>query len=181
MVNFLLGLPLELQLMLFYKIFTDRYSLNINCGDKEVTINGTKYETDVEPKGASLLYQSPGSNWAFSSTGNFMDNNINDDSYIATSASKLTVPNSELYAKARLSPLSLTYYGLCMHNGSYTVKLHFAEIVFTNDSTYCSLGKRRFNVFIQVQSENGLFSSYKILCLNWHPSNEFSNFREEWF
>uniref|UniRef100_A0A0E0ER10 non-specific serine/threonine protein kinase n=1 Tax=Oryza meridionalis TaxID=40149 RepID=A0A0E0ER10_9ORYZ len=126
-----------------------RYSLNINCGDKEVTINGTKYETDVEPKGASLLYQSPGSNWAFSSTGNFMDNNINDDSYIATSASKLTVPNSELYAKARLSPLSLTYYGLCMHNGSYTVKLHFAEIVFTNDSTYCSLGKRRFNVFIQ--------------------------------
>uniref|UniRef100_A0A0E0B1Q4 non-specific serine/threonine protein kinase n=1 Tax=Oryza glumipatula TaxID=40148 RepID=A0A0E0B1Q4_9ORYZ len=126
-----------------------RYSLNINCGDKEVTINGTKYEADVEPKGASLLYQSPGSNWAFSSTGNFMDNNINDDSYIATSASKLTVPNSELYAKARLSPLSLTYYGLCMHNGSYTVKLHFAEIVFTNDSTYCSLGKRRFNVFIQ--------------------------------
>uniref|UniRef100_A0A0E0M044 non-specific serine/threonine protein kinase n=1 Tax=Oryza punctata TaxID=4537 RepID=A0A0E0M044_ORYPU len=126
-----------------------RYSLNINCGDKEVTINRTKYEADVEPKGASLLYLSPGSNWAFSSTGNFMDNNISDDSYIATSTSKLAMPNSELYAKARLSPLSLAYYGLCMHNGSYTVKLHFAEIVFTNDSTYCSLGKRRFNVFIQ--------------------------------
>jgi hypothetical protein len=97
-----------------------------------------------------VLYVSPGSNWAFSSTGNFMDNNINDDSYIASSTSKLTMPNSELYARARLSPLSLTYYGLCMYNGSYTVKLHFAEIVYTNDSTYYSLGKRKFNVFIQV-------------------------------
>lgn len=93
---------------------------------------------------------SPGLNWAFSSTGNFMDDNINDDNYIATSASKLAVPNSDLYNKARLSPLSLTYYGLCMLSGSYTVNLHFAEIVFTNDSTYYSLGKRRFNVFIQV-------------------------------
>ncbi|KAL6599281.1 hypothetical protein ACP70R_045775 [Stipagrostis hirtigluma subsp. patula] len=126
-----------------------RSSLHINCGDKEATINGMKYEADMTPKGASVLYVSPGSNWAFSSTGNFMDNNINDDNYIAASASKLSIPNSELYAKARLSPLSLTYYGLCMFHGSYTVKLHFAEIVFTNDSTYCSLGKRRFNVFIQ--------------------------------
>uniref|UniRef100_A0ACD5Y2L6 Uncharacterized protein n=1 Tax=Avena sativa TaxID=4498 RepID=A0ACD5Y2L6_AVESA len=122
-------------------------SLHINCGDKEAIINGVKYEADTVPKGASELSQ--GSNWAFSSTGNFMDNNINDDTYIASSTSKLTMPNSELYARARLSPLSLTYYGLCMHNGNYTVKLHFAEIVFTNDSTFCSLGKRKFNVFIQ--------------------------------
>ncbi|XP_066397268.1 probable LRR receptor-like serine/threonine-protein kinase At1g07650 isoform X2 [Miscanthus floridulus] len=124
-------------------------SLHINCGDKEATINRTKYEADTTPKGASLLYVSPGLNWAFSSTGNFMDDNINDDDYIATSASTLVVPNSDLYTKARLSPLSLTYYGLCMLSGSYTVNLHFAEIVFTNDSTYYSLGKRRFNVFIQ--------------------------------
>ncbi|KAK3133141.1 hypothetical protein QOZ80_6AG0532890 [Eleusine coracana subsp. coracana] len=124
-------------------------SLHINCGDKEVTINGYKYEADMIPKGASELYVSPGSNWALSSTGNFMDNNINDDNYIAATASNLTMPNWELYAKARLSPLSLAYYGLCMFNGSYTVKLHFAEIVFTNDNTYSSLGKRRFNVFIQ--------------------------------
>lgn len=124
-------------------------SLHINCGDKEAIINGVKYEADTVPKGASELYVSQGSNWAFSSTGNFMDNNINDDNYITSSTSKLTMPNSELYARARLSPLSLTYYGLCMHNGSYTVKLHFAEIIFTNDSTYCSLGKRKFNVFIQ--------------------------------
>ncbi|KAL5206639.1 hypothetical protein ABZP36_034848 [Zizania latifolia] len=126
-----------------------RTSLHINCGDKEAIINGTTYEADKEPKGASLLYLSPGSNWAFSSTGNFMDNNNNDDNYITTGTPKLTMPNRELYGRARRSPLSLTYYGLCMHNGSYTVTLHFAEIEFTNDSTYYSLGKRRFNVFIQ--------------------------------
>ncbi|CAL5088718.1 unnamed protein product [Urochloa decumbens] len=124
-------------------------SLHINCGNKEAIINRTKYEADTTPKGASLLYVSPGSNWAFSSTGNFMDDNITDDNFIATSTSKLAMPDSELYTKARLSPLSLTYYGLCMFSGTYTVKLHFAEIVFTNDSTFCSLGKRRFNVFIQ--------------------------------
>uniref|UniRef100_A0A453KN86 Malectin domain-containing protein n=1 Tax=Aegilops tauschii subsp. strangulata TaxID=200361 RepID=A0A453KN86_AEGTS len=126
-----------------------RSSLHINCGDKEAIVNGVKYEGDTTPKGASMLYLSPDSNWAFSSTGNFMDDNINDDNYIASDTSKLTMPNSKLYAKARLSPLSLTYYGLCMHNGSYTVKLHFAEIIFTNDRTYRSLGKRKFNVFIQ--------------------------------
>ncbi|XP_044397169.1 probable LRR receptor-like serine/threonine-protein kinase At1g07650 isoform X2 [Triticum aestivum] len=126
-----------------------RSSLHINCGDKEAIVNGVKYEGDTTPKGASMLYLSPDSNWAFSSTGNFMDDNINDDNYIASNTSKLTMPNSKLYAKARLSPLSLTYYGLCMHNGSYTVKLHFAEIIFTNDRTYRSLGKRKFNVFIQ--------------------------------
>ncbi|KAM3257005.1 hypothetical protein ACQJBY_049404 [Aegilops geniculata] len=126
-----------------------RSSLHINCGDKEAIVNGIKYEGDTTPKGACMLYLSPDSNWAFSSTGNFMDDNINDDNYIASNTSKLTMPNSKLYAKARLSPLSLTYYGLCMHNGSYTVKLHFAEIIFTNDRTYRSLGKRKFNVFIQ--------------------------------
>ncbi|XP_058100947.1 probable LRR receptor-like serine/threonine-protein kinase At1g07650 isoform X2 [Magnolia sinica] len=61
------------------------------------------------------------------------------------------MPNSELYTKARLSPISLTYYGLCLHNGNYTVKLHFAEIMFMDDKTYSSLGKRIFDVYIQGQ------------------------------
>ncbi|XP_072966545.1 probable LRR receptor-like serine/threonine-protein kinase At1g07650 [Typha angustifolia] len=126
---------------------TYKYSLHINCGGKEVTINKTKFEADEEPRGASMLYL--GSNWAFSSTGNFLDNAIDADNYIATSTSKLPMTHPELYTGARLSPLSLTYYGLCMMNGNYTVELHFAEIVFTNDNTFSSLGKRLFNVFIQ--------------------------------
>ncbi|XP_058100957.1 probable LRR receptor-like serine/threonine-protein kinase At1g07650 isoform X2 [Magnolia sinica] len=124
------------------------YSLHINCGGKEATINGsTKYEADVEARGASMLYSNQ--NWAFSSTGNFMDNDVDADNYIATNRSKLSMPDSELYTTARLSPLSLTYYGLCLINGNYTVKLHFAEIIFTDDNTFTSLGRRIFNVFIQ--------------------------------
>lgn len=96
-----------------------------------------------------------GQNWAFSSTGNFMDDGVESDKYIMASISPLhnvTGPLSELYRTARVSPVSLTYYGLCLMNGNYTVKLHFAEIVFTNDSTFTSLGKRIFDVYLQVNS-----------------------------
>nr|XP_029120093.1 probable LRR receptor-like serine/threonine-protein kinase At1g07650 isoform X4 [Elaeis guineensis] len=124
-----------------------QHSLHINCGGQETIIKRTKYEADTEERGASTFYLGP--NWAFSSTGDFMDNDANADNYIATNTSILTMLHPELYTKARLSPVSLTYYGLCMMNGSYTVKLHFAEIVFTNDNTFSSLGKRLFNVFIQ--------------------------------
>ncbi|XP_078172132.1 leucine-rich repeat transmembrane protein kinase isoform X2 [Carex rostrata] len=126
-----------------------RYALHINCGGKDVDINGTKFEADTDPKGASMLYINRDQNWAFSSSGNFMDNAVSADTYIVTNKSKLTVPHSELYTSARLSALSLTYYGLCMYPGNYTVRLHFAEIVFSGDNTYNSLGERLFNVFIQ--------------------------------
>lgn len=58
--------------------------------------------------------------------------------------------NTDLYKNARLSPLSLTYYGFCLLNGNYTLKLHFAEIMFTDDKTYSSLGRRIFDVYVQV-------------------------------
>ncbi|KAG2717719.1 hypothetical protein I3760_03G189500 [Carya illinoinensis] len=126
------------------------YLLHINCGGKEASVNGTKYEADRERTGASMFYL--GQNWAFSSTGNFMDNDVDADIYIQTNTSALSnvsVPDSELYTTARASPLSLTYYGLCLMNGNYTVKLHFAEIIFTNDRSFNSLGKRIFNVYMQ--------------------------------
>ncbi|KAK6142300.1 hypothetical protein DH2020_022648 [Rehmannia glutinosa] len=129
------------------------YSLHINCGGKEVnTTNDTTYEADLEARGASMYYSRQRQNWAFSSTGNFMDNDLDSDNYIETNVSMLynaTTPLSELYRTARVSPLSLTYYGLCLLNGNYTVNLHFAEIVFTNDSTFTSLGRRIFDVYLQ--------------------------------
>ncbi|XP_042021027.1 probable leucine-rich repeat receptor-like serine/threonine-protein kinase At3g14840 [Salvia splendens] len=64
--------------------------------------------------------------------------------YIAVSGQ-----NEKLYRNARLSPLSLTYYGFCLINGNYTVNLHFAEIMFTDDRTYSSLRRRVFDVYIQ--------------------------------
>ncbi|KAF8409141.1 hypothetical protein HHK36_005214 [Tetracentron sinense] len=127
------------------------FSLHINCGGKEIiNNNGTKYEADVEARGASMFYL--GQNWAFSSTGSFMDNDVDSDIYIETNTSALSnvsILNSELYRTARVTPLSLTYYGLCLINGNYTVKLHFAEIVYKNDSPLRSLGKRIFDVYIQ--------------------------------
>lgn len=130
------------------------FTLHINCGGKDVILeNGTKYEDDLEARGASMFYSRQ--NWAFSSTGNFMDNDIDADNYIETNVTALynvTSPVSELYRTARVSPVSLTYYGLCLLNGNYTVKLHFAEIVFTNDSSFNSLGRRIFDVYLQVNA-----------------------------
>ncbi|XP_021801896.1 probable leucine-rich repeat receptor-like serine/threonine-protein kinase At3g14840 [Prunus avium] len=59
------------------------------------------------------------------------------------------MPNPQLYTEARLSPISLTYYGFCLGNGDYTVNLHFAETEFTNNKSYRSLGRRIFDVYIQ--------------------------------
>ncbi|KAE8680080.1 putative leucine-rich repeat receptor-like serine/threonine-protein kinase [Hibiscus syriacus] len=125
------------------------YSLHINCGGREVVIGGnTTYEDDADGAGASRFYESR-TNWAFSSTGHFLDDDHPSDAYIWTNSSKLSMNDSRLYMNARLSPISLAYYGFCMGNGNYTVNLHFAEIMFTNDNTYSSLGRRIFDIYLQ--------------------------------
>ncbi|PPR88262.1 hypothetical protein GOBAR_AA32430 [Gossypium barbadense] len=132
-------------------IHSNKYSLHINCGGKELNISGdTTYEADIEPRGASMFY--PGHGWALSSSGNFMDNDIDADQYIVTNTSSLSnvsAIHSALYTTARISPLSLTYYGLCLMKGNYTVSLLFAEIIFKSDRSFYSLGKRIFDVYIQ--------------------------------
>ncbi|XP_011002767.1 PREDICTED: probable leucine-rich repeat receptor-like serine/threonine-protein kinase At3g14840 [Populus euphratica] len=124
------------------------YSLHINCGGKGATIEGNIYEDDTDPAGPSRFYQSR-TNWAVSTTGHFMDDARSSDSYTWTNATKLSANTSALYMDARLSPTSLTYYGFCMGSGSYTVTLHFAEIMFTDDKTHSSLGRRFFDIYIQ--------------------------------
>ncbi|XP_065634279.1 probable leucine-rich repeat receptor-like serine/threonine-protein kinase At3g14840 [Quercus suber] len=125
-----------------------RHSLHINCGGPGVTINGkTMYDDDTEPGGASKFLKR--GYWAFSSTGNFMDANESTDNYILGNSSKLTMANPELYMTARLSPLSLTYYAFCLGTGPYKINLLFAEIQFTDDNTYSSLGRRVFDIYIQ--------------------------------
>ncbi|KAF3961179.1 hypothetical protein CMV_014174 [Castanea mollissima] len=105
------------------------------------------YDEDIEPGGASKFLKR--GNWAFSSTGDFMDDGDITDIYILGNSSKLTMANPELYMTARLSPLSFTYYAFCLGNGPYKINLHFAEIKFTNDNTYNSLGRRVFDIYIQ--------------------------------
>ena len=96
-----------------------------------------------------------------------MDNDMDADIYIETNTSALSNvsgPVSELYTTARVSPLSLTYYGLCLMHGNYTVGLHFAEIIFTNDRSFYSLGKRIFDVYIQVTKTSRIHGRGSNVC-----------------
>ena len=128
------------------------YSFNVNCGGKKlVTDEGITYDDDESNafEAAASFYHGGTTNWAYSSTGRFL-NNANY-AYV-TSIDTLNMTNAGLYTNARASAISLTYYGFCLANGNYTVRLHFAEIIFTNDHSYRSLGRRVFDVYIQVRS-----------------------------
>lgn len=114
-------------------------------------VGNKTYERDVDLGGPSY-FVSVDNRWGFSNTGHF----LNGDSrrYLLENTSKISVEQSseEIYMSARASTLSLTYFGLCMYNGSYNVSLHFAEIYFTNDRKFSSLGRRVFDIYIQVTS-----------------------------
>ncbi|XP_058209737.1 probable leucine-rich repeat receptor-like serine/threonine-protein kinase At3g14840 isoform X2 [Rhododendron vialii] len=129
----------------------NRSSFHINCGGKEVSLEGNKYERDEDDSGPSNsnFYQSTTTNWVFSSTGNFMDDDRSRDPFTWKNRSILSVKNFELYEDARISPISLTYFGFCLVNGKYTVNLHFAEIMFDDSESYRSLGRRIFHIYIQ--------------------------------
>ncbi|XP_073109072.1 probable LRR receptor-like serine/threonine-protein kinase At1g53440 isoform X1 [Elaeis guineensis] len=123
------------------------YKVFINCGGPKVIIDDNEYEDDSSQQGPSRYAASDSGKWAYSSTGVFSAND--DANYIATNVSALNMTEPELYMTARLNPLSLKYYGLCLQKGSYTVDLRFAEIMFTDDQTYFSVGERLFDVSIQ--------------------------------
>lgn len=127
----------------------DQYSFHINCGGEKITIGNIDYEADND-QGGETKYLPTGSKWEVSSTGHFWDKNITSTDYIAHNVSVLKMNDSDIYTTARLSPLSLTYYLRCLGNGNYTVKLHFAEIVIRDNRSFYSLGRRVFDVYIQV-------------------------------
>ncbi|KAF4379214.1 hypothetical protein G4B88_010608, partial [Cannabis sativa] len=121
-------------------------SLYINCGGEEATINGIKYESDNDTRN---FYVSPKGNWGYSSKESFVAGNTNYSNDIKRVKCGFSVSEAPLYEKARFSPLSLKYYGFCLHNGNYNVTLHFAEIVYTEEAGYDSNKKRVFDVYIQ--------------------------------
>ncbi|CAN1283428.1 Probable LRR receptor-like serine/threonine-protein kinase RFK1 [Linum perenne] len=131
-----------------------RYSncLHVNSGGKDLTIKENKtttlYEGDVQVFGGTARYfLNEQSYWGFSSTGDFMDDNDYQNTRYTVAVQSESVPG--LYSTARIAPISLTYFHYCLENGTYTVRLHFAEIVFTDNRTFTSLGKRVFDVYIQ--------------------------------
>lgn len=116
-----------------------------------MAIGENQYTEDTSSAGGATFVASSDQRWAHSTTGQYM-NNANA-LYKATNQFSLAINGSdaELYQTARLAPISLKYYGLCMIRGSYTVKLHFAEIMYSNTEDFASLGERIFDVSIQVR------------------------------
>jgi hypothetical protein len=130
------------------------YSLHINCGGSSTTIGSINYVGDSYPGSGSSTFYEGGENWGFSSTGHFLkaggNTSASTQNYTAYNVSVLKMHDYELYMNARLSPLSLTYYVRCLANGKYTVRLHFAEIVLRANRSFYSLGRRIFDVYVQV-------------------------------
>jgi len=89
-------------------------------------------------------------NWGISNTGDFMDDGDENDTYIMSTNITLPGNSSDLYMTARKSALSLVYYAFCLENGEYNLKLHFMEIQFSDQELYSRLGRRIFDVYVQV-------------------------------
>ncbi|KAF5730756.1 LRR receptor-like serine/threonine-protein kinase [Tripterygium wilfordii] len=134
---------------------TQYHSLFINCGGGRLSFEGDDYEEDLNTRGPST-FNSVGQKWAYSSTGTYLNND--DAGFLATNSFSLNMSGAEFYKTARLAPLSLRYYGLCLRTGSYKVRLHFAEIMYSDDQKFSSLGRRIFDVSIQGQVVLGDFN-----------------------
>ncbi|CAN8270179.1 unnamed protein product [Cochlearia groenlandica] len=127
------------------------YGLYINCGGNEITINKTKYDADASDR--PVFYDSR-NGWVSSNTGLFLnDARPNKGATLTSNSTELKITDPRLYTHARISAISLTYSALCLKEGNYTVNLHFAEIMFSDNNTFGSLGRRYFDIYIQGKLE----------------------------
>ncbi|GAB4836663.1 hypothetical protein Ancab_001575, partial [Ancistrocladus abbreviatus] len=122
----------------------------VKCGGPQIkSSDGTIYESDNETLGSATDFVSDTERWAVSNVGWFFSNH--NASYTGFSSSQFTnTLDSELFQTSRLSAGSLRYYGLGLENGNYTVVLQFAENIIINGRTWKSLGRRVFDIYIQV-------------------------------
>ena len=134
------------------------HSLFINCGGPATEFDDYEYEADEHLRGISNFVPSGDGKWAYSSTGVFLGNEKAD--YVARNVFSLNINGSDYYQTARIAPISLKYFGFCMMKGNYKVKLHFAEIMFSDDQKFSSLGRRIFDVSIQVSNEIRIYTSF---------------------
>ena len=111
--------------------------------------NGIVYEGDNETLGPATYHVINTDRWAVSNVGYFSGSN--NPQYSSYSISQITsTSDSELFRTARLSASSLRYYGLGLRNGNYIVILQFVETAIDNANTWKSLGRRVFDIYIQV-------------------------------
>ncbi|KAL4010485.1 hypothetical protein IC575_029977 [Cucumis melo] len=136
-------------------------SFGINCGGPKFQSNsGNEYEKQSAILGGASYYVSDSETWAVSNVGYF-PNNENSTSYNRGNDIEYIFANSndsELFWTQQLSTSSLRFYGLGLKNGNYTVNLQFVEQAFTNLSTWSSLGRRFFDIYIQGELVHEDFS-----------------------
>ncbi|XP_022749400.1 probable LRR receptor-like serine/threonine-protein kinase At1g56130 isoform X5 [Durio zibethinus] len=125
------------------------YNFAIKCGGPQITSSdGTLFERDNETLGPASYYVTDTNRWAVSNVGYFTG--TNNPQYTITSASQFTnTLDSELFQTARISASSLRYYGLGLENGTYTVRLQFAETQILDTDRWESRGRRVFDIYIQ--------------------------------
>ena len=130
--------------------------------------NDNTYEVDSADGGPASFFFSQGE-WGYSSTGRYLESS-NTGPFLAKNDFNLSV--KDVYATARLAPQSLKYYALCLAKGKYKVQLHFAEIMYSNDQTYRSLGRRIFDISIQVSKM--IFKKHAYWSKNLFISYDFN-------
>ncbi|GLJ42758.1 hypothetical protein SUGI_0886540 [Cryptomeria japonica] len=127
-------------------------SLAINCGGPKMVDSSTRvlFESDNETLSAASFYMSSEESWGVGSVGFFVNSSglsiERSDQYKYTANAN---QNPSIYQTARLSPISLRYYGLGLENGIYSVELHFDEIQIPSGQVWRSLGLRFFDAFVQ--------------------------------
>ena len=126
------------------------YNFSIKCGGPQITSSkGIVYERDNETLGPATYYVVGTNRWAVSNVGYF--SGTNSPMYTSSSSSQFkNTLDPELFQTARISASSLRYYGLGLENGNYSVNLQFAETAFEDRITWKSLGRRVFDIYIQV-------------------------------
>ncbi|XP_027156876.1 probable LRR receptor-like serine/threonine-protein kinase At1g53430 [Coffea eugenioides] len=120
--------------------------LYINCGGNATSVDDRDYEADTQSYGGSTFFLSTNKTWAYSSMGTFLE--TDDDEFILNKTCNISNSDASLYSNARIAPISLKYYGFCLKNDTYTVKLHFAEIGW-DTNTSSTIRKRVFDVEVQ--------------------------------
>ncbi|PNY11696.1 LRR receptor-like kinase resistance protein, partial [Trifolium pratense] len=124
----------------------------IKCGGPQITTtDGIVYQTDNETLGPATYFVTDTNRWAVSNVGMFYGSS--DPRLFKNSITNqfTRTVNSELFKTARLSASSLRYYGLGLENGFYNITLQFAEtdILDSTSTTWKSLGRRVFDIYIQ--------------------------------
>jgi hypothetical protein len=150
-------------------------SFAVDCGSRR-SISGSDnslYQIDDAVLGPASYYVTEPPAWGVSNVGRFMD--ASNGSYIIYSSRQFqNTLDSELFQTARMSPSSLRYYGVGLENGNYTVTLQFAEFDFEDSQTWKSVGRRVFDIYVQVDSI--VLITYTFVCSLMKWSGFFLSF-----